>query len=53
MVAVKLWLLVGVGDEIMAVRGWSWLVAAKLWAVVGGRGWSYNLVMSVFKKSNL
>ena len=31
MVAVKLWLLVGVGDEIMAVRGWSWLVAAKLW----------------------
>ena len=32
------------GDEIMAGRGWSWLVAAKLSLVVGGRGRSWMVV---------
>ena len=32
------------GDEIMAGRGWSWLVAAKLPLVMGGRGWSWLVI---------
>ena len=43
MVAVKNgWLLVAVGGgrKIMPGCGWSWVVVAKLWLVVAGRGWS-------------
>ena len=40
----------GGGGKIMAgwwrqTFGWSWVVATKLWLVVGGRGWSHDLVM--------
>lgn len=41
---VKLWLVVGGGSEIMAGRGWSGVVMAKLWLVVGDRGWSWIVV---------
>ena len=37
--------VVGGGGEMMAGCGWSWVVAAKLWLVVSGRGWSHDLVM--------
>ena len=40
----KLSLFMGSGDLIMVDRGWSWLVAAKLWLVVGGCGWSRLVV---------
>ena len=39
---------VGGGGKIMNGRGWSWVVVTKLWfvvGVVGGRGWSHDLVM--------
>lgn len=29
----------GGDSKIMAGLGWSWVVAAKLWLVVGGCGW--------------
>ena len=32
----------------MAGHGCSWVVASKSWLVVGGRGWSYDLVMPIF-----
>ena len=35
-VVVKLWLVVGSGDKIMADPGWLWVVAAKLWLVMDG-----------------
>ena len=38
------WVIVGCSDEIMTGRGWSWVVAPKLWLVVGGRGLSNDLV---------
>ena len=38
----------GCSGQIMAGRGWSWVVVAKLWLVVGGdgkistgQGWSW------------
>ena len=44
---VKLWLVLSGGGEIIAGRrwwwqnyGWSRVVAAKLWLVVSGHGWS-------------
>ena len=42
--AVRL-MVVGGGGEIICGRGLSWLMAAKLWLVVGGRGWSHDLVI--------
>ena len=30
----------GGGGEIMAGHGWSWVVATKLWLIVGGCGLS-------------
>ena len=46
--------VMGGRGEIMAGRGWSWMVAAKLWLVVGGggklwmvvggRGWSHDFL---------
>ena len=50
---IKLWPIAGGGDEIMPGRGWSWVVAAKLWLswlVVDGRGWSHDLVMPAYYK---
>ena len=41
-------MVVGGGSEIIAALGWSWVVAAKLWLVVGGRGWSHDLVILMF-----
>ena len=38
----------GGGDRTIAGRGWSWVAAEKLWLVVGGRGWSHDLVMPFF-----
>ena len=49
----------GSAGEIMTGRGWSWILAAKLWLVVGwswvgggkimsGREWSHNFLMPVF-----
>ena len=38
---IKLWPIAGGGDEIMPGRGWSWVVAAKLWLVVASRRWSW------------
>ena len=39
------------GDgEIMTGRGWFWVVAAKLWLIVSGRGWSHDLVMRYIKQ---
>ena len=35
-------MVVGGGYKIMAGRGW-------LWFVVNGRGWSHDLVMTIFK----
>ena len=43
---VKLWLIVGGGGELMPSRGWFWVVAAKLWLVVGGREWSWMVAAS-------
>ena len=40
-VVIKLWPIVGDGSEIMPGRGLSCVVAAKLWLVVAGRGWSW------------
>ena len=47
-VEVKLWLVVGDGDKIMADRGWRRRNYAWSWVVVGGggkimasRGWSW------------
>ena len=41
-------MVVGVGSEIIAALGWSWVVSVRLWLVVGGsgkimagRGWSW------------
>ena len=28
-------------SEVIVSLGWSWMVAAKLWLVVGGGGWSW------------
>ena len=42
----------GSGGKIMAGRGWLSVVGAKLWLVMGGRGWSYDLVMPVVLKLN-
>ena len=41
----EIWLVVGGGSEIMGVGGWSRVVAAKLWLVVNGHGWSFDLRM--------
>ena len=38
-------MVVGGWGEIVCGRGLSWLVAAKLWLVVSGRGWSHDLVI--------
>ena len=37
------------GEEIMAGRGWSWVVAAKLWLVLGDRAMLFDLVMLIFR----
>ena len=44
-------MVVGVGSEIIAALGWSWVVSVRLWLVVGssgkimaGRGWSWVFV---------
>ena len=34
-------MVVGAGGEIMPGCGWLWVVATKLWLVVGGQGWSW------------
>ena len=31
-------MVMGGGDESMTGRGWQWVMAAKLWLAVGGRG---------------
>ena len=36
--ALKLWLVVGGDDKIMADHWWSCVVAAKLWLIVDGCG---------------
>ena len=36
--------VVGGGSEIIAALGWLWVVAAKLWLVVGSDGWSWVVV---------
>ena len=37
-------LVVGGGREIVAGCGSPWVVAAKLWLVVGGHGWSWMVM---------
>ena len=54
----KLSLFVGSGDLIVFGRGYSWMVAVKLWLVVGGgkdtmagrggRGWSWVMVAKLW-----
>ena len=39
----------GGGSETMAGRGWTWVVAAKLWLVLGGRARLHDLVMLIFR----
>ena len=42
-VEMELWPAVGGGGgEIMAGRGWSWVVAGKLWLVLDDRGWLHD-----------
>ena len=53
--------VMGCSGQIMAGRGWSWVVVAKLWLVVGGdaklvlvkvgRGWSHDLVMPFLQRN--
>lgn len=38
-------MVVGAGSNVMAGRGWLWVLAVKLWLVVDGNGWSHDLVM--------
>ena len=39
--------------KIRAGRGCSWVVVAKLWLVVDGRGWSHDLIMPIRKSIRL
>ena len=43
----RLWLVVGDGSKIMAFCGCLWVMMAKLWLIMGGCGWSHDLVMTV------
>ena len=44
---------VGGGRETMAGRGWLWVVLVKLWLVVDGRGWSFNIAYFYGKSKKL
>ena len=59
MVAAKLclsWVVVGGGAKLGLVvdaRGWWWQNYGWLWMVVGGRGWSHDLIMPIRKSIRL
>ena len=43
------WVFVNGESKIMAGRGWSWVVAGKLWLVLGDRAMLLDLVMLIFR----
>ena len=45
-VGVKLWLVMGGGDELKPGHGLLWVAAAKLWLVVCVRGRSMMIVVT-------
>ena len=52
-VGMKLWMVIGGGSKIMAGRGWWQQNCGWLGVVVGGRGWSHNLVMPLLNSAML
>ena len=55
---VKLWLVVGGGDKVMADRRWrrqnytwSWVVVGVGGKIIAGSGWLHNSVMPLFSKT--